>query len=132
LAGAYQIDWATDPESWRPVRTTDAEVAGLAKQLDQDLKGYAAGLSQAAKEAKLDSTARKALDTQAKALVGGAKALQKAISSRSPASNALGSLVSGVNGVSEKAASLGLGSAAVDAAAPLQATLGKLSTAIGS
>jgi hypothetical protein len=132
LAGAYQIDWAGDPESWRPVRSTDAEVAGLAKQLDADLKGYAAGLSKAAKEAKLDSAARKGLETQAKALTGGAKALQKALSSRSPASNALGSLVSGVNGVSDKAASLGLGSSAVDAAAPLQATLGKLSTAIGS
>ena len=132
LADAYEIDWATDPTSWQPSRTTDAELAGWAKDLDAQIKGYAAALAKAAKDAKVDSGARKVLDTQVKALTGGAKTLQKALSSRTPPGSALGSLVDGVAGVNEKAASLGLGDAATAAAAPLQSTLGKLSTALGT
>jgi hypothetical protein len=132
LADAYQIDWSGDPTSWQATRYSDAEVAGWAKQLDADIKSYSSALTQAAKEAKVDKTARAALDEQVKALAGGAKGLQKALSARTPAGNALSSLEQSVKSVGDQASSLGLASAASSAAAPLEATLGKLSTALGS
>ncbi len=132
LAGAYQIDWAGDPASWKPVRVTDAEISGWAKQIPTQLKSYAGALSKAAKDAKVDAAARKTLDGQVKALTGSAKTLQKALSSRAPAGSAVSSLAGGVKAANEKAASLGLGDAATAAAAPLEATLGKLSDALGA
>ncbi len=131
LADAYGLDWSSDPTSWQATRYSDAEVGGLAKQLDADIKGYSTALAQAAKDAKVDKADRVALDGQAKALSGGAKSLQNAISGRLPAGNALSSLEQSVNAVSDQAASLGISGTAASAAAPLEATLGKLSTALG-
>jgi hypothetical protein len=131
LAEAYQIDWDSDPASWQARRSSDAELAGLAKQLDQDIKSYSSALSQAAKDAKVDKTARATLDGQVKALTGGAKTLQKALSGRAPASTALGSLVDGAKDVADQAAKLGLGDAATQAAQPLAGTLMKLSSGLG-
>ena len=128
LADAYQIDWSGDPDSWQAMRSSDAELAGWAKQLDSDIKSYASSLSSAAKEAKVDKVARAALDTQVKALSGGAKSLQKALSSRMPAGPALQSLADGVKSVSDQAAKLGLGA---DAAQPLVATMMKLAGGLG-
>jgi hypothetical protein len=130
LADAYQIDWSAEPDSWQAMRSSDAEIAGWAKQLDGDIKSYSSALTQAAKAAKIDRTARAALDEQVKALAGGAKGLQKALSARVPATNALDSLAESVRRIGEQASSLGLGTGASSAAAPLEATLGKLSSAL--
>jgi hypothetical protein len=131
LADAYQIDWNSDPKSWKAVRNTDAEIAGWAKQLDGDIKNYASALNQAAKDVKLDGASRSALTAQAKTLTGGAKTLQKALSGRAPAGNAVESLIKSTQAVSEQARELGLGNAADAAGKSLAATLGKLSGALG-
>jgi hypothetical protein len=132
LADAYQIDWGSDPKSWQAMRHSDAEVAGWAKQLDGDIKSYASALNQAAKDMKLDGASRSALTAQAKTLTGGAKTLQKALSSRAPAGNALESLTKSVQSVSDQASKLGLGSAADAAGKSLASTLDKLSGALGA
>ena len=131
LADAYQIDWAGNPDSWQAMRSSDAELAGWAKQLDQDIKSYSSSLGQAAKEAKVEKTTRTALDTQVKALSGGSKSLQKALSSRMPAGAAFESLAKSVKSVSDQAASLGLGAGAAQAVAPLAETLAKLAGGLG-
>jgi hypothetical protein len=131
LADAYQIDWNGDPSQWRATRNSDAEIAGWAKQLDSDIKSYASALGKAAKDAKVDRAARAGLDEQVKALAGGAKTLQKALSSRTAASNAAVSLASSVRSVNDQAQSLGLSAASESAAEPLVATLTKISSALG-
>ena len=131
LADAYEVDWSGDLTTWQATRYSDAEVGGLAKQLDSDIKSYSAVLTKAAKDAKVDKAARAALDEQVKALAGGAKGLQKALSARTPAGNALSSLEQSVKAVGDQASSLGLAGAASSAAAPLESTMDKLSTALG-
>ena len=131
LADAYQIDWGGDPDQWQAIRSSDAEIAGWAKQLDTDIKGYTSALGKAAKDAKVDRAARTGLDEQVKTLAGGAKTLQKALSSRVPATNALESLARSAQGISEQAHSLGLGGVAESAAKPLADTLAKIYSALG-
>jgi hypothetical protein len=131
LADAYQIDWSGDPDQWQATRSSDAEIAGWAKQLDDDIKDYASALSKAAKDAKVDRAARAGLDEQVKSLAGGAKTLQKALSARTPAANAVESLARSAQNVSEQADSLGLSAAAESAAKPLVATMTKISSALG-
>ena len=50
LADAYEVDWSGDLTTWQATRYSDAEVGGLAKQLDSDIKSYSAVLTKAAKE----------------------------------------------------------------------------------
>jgi hypothetical protein len=131
LADAYGIDWSGDPDQWQVTRNSDAEIAGWAKQLDDDIKSYASALNKAAKDAKVDSAARAGLTSQVKALAGGAKTLQKALSARTPATNAVESLARSAQSVSQQAQSLGLSAAAESAAQPLVATMTKISSALG-
>jgi hypothetical protein len=131
LADAYEIDWSGDPDQWQAMRNSDAEIAGWAKQLDADIKGYASALSKAAKDAKVDSAARAGLTEQVKALTGGAKTLQKALSARTPAANAVESLARSAQAVAEQADSLGLSAAAESAAKPFLDTMTKISSALG-
>jgi hypothetical protein len=131
LADAYQIDWAGDPKSWQAMRNSDAEIAGMARQLNTDIKSYAGALNQAAKAANLDGAQRAALTAQAKTLTGGAKGLQKALSGRVPAGNSMESLIKSAQALSEQVSKLGLGGSVDAAAKTLSSSLGTLSGALG-
>ena len=131
LAGAYHIDWATDPATWRPVRSSDKTIAGNLAGLEKQAKALGKATTKAGKSAKVDKAALAPVSASISSLGSSGKALRDTFAKKQPIGNA----ADGFFGAAEKAqsgiASLGLESATAAAMSPLSASAKSLATALG-
>ena len=128
LAGAYNIDWATDPSSWRPVRSSDKTISGMMAGLDKQAKALGKATTKAGKAAK---AALSGVNASIAALGSSGKAFRDTFTKKQPIGSAadgfFGSMASAESGI----ASLGLKSATTAAMSPLSTSAKNLATAFG-
>lgn len=130
LAGAYQIDWKSDPAGWRPVRMDDQELATLAGGLDQQLKSYGKELNTAARAAKVDSSSLSSLTGLTNGAREAAKGFSTTVKRKAPAGSSLQGVQNACRALADKASALGVsGSGTTNQS--LQGTLTKLGSTFG-
>ena len=131
LAGTYNIDWASDPATWRTTRQTDREITALLGSLDSSVKGATSALGKAAKSAGVEEEARKELDAASSGLRNSTKALKDAFRAKQPVGALVDTVLSGAKALSDQTASLGLADAVSQQWKPVQSSLDKVAMAFG-
>ena len=129
LAGAYGIDWESDPATWKASRMRDAEIAGMLAGLDSQVKGVGKSLTAAGKAAKVDKAALKSLTAQSKSLAGASAAMKKAFSKKQAIGPAASSYLDTLAKVQESASALGIADQ-VPAMSSIAETTGRISQAL--
>jgi hypothetical protein len=129
LAGAYGVNFASDPSTWQPARTPDGPVRAAAASIDSQTKTLGKSLDDAAKTAGLDKSVRKVIEGQSETAVKAAGNLKNAVEDNRPAGSAFQSFSSALADLSTTAEKNGLsGGAAMSA---LQDSIGKLTSYLG-
>ena len=131
LAGAYNIDWATDPATWKAVRSSDKTGSGMLAGLDKQVKAVGSAATKAGKAAKVDKAALKSLDGSVAALRGSAKSLTDAFKQKLPTGSAADGFFAAVETLQSGIAGLGLSDATASAMSPLSTSVKSLATALG-
>jgi len=131
LAGAYNIDWDSDPANWKAVRMTDRQVKDLLGTVERQIKDAGKALDSAAKAAGIDKAAAKGLKSSVAGLGSSAKALKGSFAKQAPVGESVSGLLAKATSVGETAGTLGIAEAAKGAWAPLEKSLGTLAAAFG-
>lgn len=131
LGAAYGIDWNADPETWKPSRVRDTEIAGMLKGLSTQTKGLNKALNTAGKAAKVDKAALKALNSQVNGLSSATSTLSKNFSKKLPIGPSVSSYADALGKVQDAATQLGLGADTVPAMQSLGNTASNLGRALG-
>jgi hypothetical protein len=131
LATAYNIDWDSDPTTWRPVRSSDRTIAETMSRIDSQAKIYGKSLRKAAGAAKVDKAAQKGLESASAKLQAATKSMRSAFDRKQPTSGPVDAFFSALAAVDQGAADLGLEAAAAKAKEPLSGLVRNLATAFG-
>lgn len=131
LAGAYYIDWAGDPGSWRPVRISDKTISGTLAGLDKQASALGKAASKAGKAAKIDKEALDGLKASIETVRSASKSFRDTFKSKQPAGAAAEGFLGSVEKVEGELSELGLTSATSAAMSPLSISAKSLGTAFG-
>lgn len=131
LATAYNIDWNSDPATWKPVRSSDKAITAMLAGLDKQVKGLGKSVTKAGKAAMVDKAALKGVSDSIVALGSSAKSFRGAFAKKQPIGAVADGFFDGVAGVESGIASLGLGDATAAAMKPLASSVNSLGMAFG-
>jgi hypothetical protein len=131
LAGAYGIDWDSDPTTWRPVRSSDKTIQSLVSGLEKQSKDLGKAVAKAGKAAKVDKKALKGLTDSIAALGGAGRAFSETFKKKQPVGGAADSFFSSLEGVESAISGLGLEGATASMLKPLTSAAKSAASALG-
>jgi hypothetical protein len=131
LAAAYNIDWESDPATWRPVRTSDKAILSMLTGLEKQAKDLGKATTKAGKAAKVDKAALKGITDSIATLAGSGKAFSAAFKKQQPIGSAADGFFGNLERVESALAGVGLEGATASAMTPLTSAAKSLTTALG-
>jgi hypothetical protein len=131
LATAYNIDWDSDPATWKPVRSSDKAIGAMLAGVERQVKELGKSVNKAGKAAKVDKAALKGVSDSIAALGSSAKSFRSAFGKELPIGAAADGFFDRVTRVESGVAELGLGEATAAAMKPLAASAKNLGLAFG-
>jgi hypothetical protein len=132
LAGAYGIDFASDPATWKAARTPDGPIRSEAFSIESQTKTLGKTLDNAAKSAGLDKSRRKVIEGQAETAQNAAVDVRKAVDAGRDASSAMQRLSAALADLSGTLEKDGLAGSVSSAWTALQDSITKLSGYLAS
>ncbi len=132
LAGAYGVDFATDPGTWQLARTPDGPIRGEAFAIETQTKTLTKSLDNAAKSAGLDKSRRKVIEGQAETAQTAATDVRKAVDAGRDSSGAMQRLNGALSDLQATLDKEGLAANVAGAWTTLQDSVTKLKGYLGS